>query len=200
MNINEFEKTLLTNKITPVELSSDDLHRTKIINKWTKTDEDRAWMFFETICRIAVPIFVSFQIIQIVFFMLLSGKDFILGIMQVMLCACLDATVLFFLSIFTYGFLIIKAYCDCKKITVFQLKSTSNYKDLSCLLVLKEDIINLSERAIARKYYYKDPVVVYKLAKSDAYIYCGVRQKGKKMQVVFERPICFKNTKRRLLK
>lgn len=54
MNINEFEKTLLTNKITPVELSSDDLHRTKIINKWTKTDEDRAWMFFETICRIAV--------------------------------------------------------------------------------------------------------------------------------------------------
>ena len=40
MNINEFEKTLLTNKITPVELSSDDLHRTKIINKWTKTDED----------------------------------------------------------------------------------------------------------------------------------------------------------------
>ena len=152
-------------------------------------------MFFETICRIAVPIFVSFQIIQIVFFMLLSGKDFILVIMQVMLCAVLDATVLFFLSIFTYGFLIIKAYCDCKKITVFQLKSTSNYKDLSCLLVLKEDIINLSERAIARKYYYKDPVVVYKLAKSDADIYCGVRQKGKKMQVVFERPICFKNTK-----
>lgn len=81
MNINEFEKTLLTNKITPVELSSDDLQRTKIINKWTKTDEDRAWMFIETICRIAVPIFVSFQIIQIVFFMLLSGKDFILGIM-----------------------------------------------------------------------------------------------------------------------
>lgn len=105
----------MTNKITPVELSSDDLHRTKIINKWTKTDEDRAWMFFETICRIAVPIFVSFQIIQIVFFMLLSGKDFILGIMQVMLCAYLDAIVLFFLSIFTYGFLIIKAYCDCKK-------------------------------------------------------------------------------------
>lgn len=195
MNINEFEKTLLTNKITPVKLSSDDLHRTKIINKWTKTDEDRAWMFFETICRIAVPIFVSFQIIQIVFFMLLSGKDFILGIMQVMLCAGLDATVLFFLSIFTYGFLFIKANCDCKKITVFQLKSTSNYKDLSCSLVLKEDIINLSERAIARKYYYKDPVVVYKLAKSDADIYCGVRQKGKKMQVVFERPICFKNTK-----
>lgn len=60
MNINEFEKTLLTNKITPVKLSSDDLHRTKIIDKWTKTDEDRAWMFFDTICHIAVPIFVSF--------------------------------------------------------------------------------------------------------------------------------------------
>lgn len=164
MNINEFEKTLLTNKITPVKLSSDDLHRTKIINKWTKTDEDRAWMFFDTICHIAVPIFVSFQIIQIVFFMLLSGKNFGLGIMQVILCAYLEAIVLFFLSIFTYGFLIIKAYCDCKKITVFQLKSTSNYKDLSCSPVFKEGIINLSERAIARKYYYKDPVVVYKLA------------------------------------
>lgn len=74
MNINEFEKTLLTNKITPVELSSDDLHRTKIINKWTKTDEDRAWMFFETIYRIAVPIFVSFQIIQIVFLCFLAVK------------------------------------------------------------------------------------------------------------------------------
>ena len=192
MNINEFEKTLLTNKITPVRLSSDDLHRTKIINKWTKTDEDRAWMFFDTICHIAVPIFVSFQIIQIVFFMLLSFEQ---GIMQVILCAYLEATVLFFLSIFTYGFLIIKAYCDCKKITVFQLKSTSNYKDLSCSPVFKEGIINLSERAIARKYYYKDPVVVYKLAKSDADIYCGLRQKGKKIQVVFERPICFKNTK-----
>ena len=100
MNINEFEKTLLTNKITPVKLSSDDLHRTKIINKWTKTDEDRAWMFFDTICHIAVPIFVSFQIIQIVFFMLLSGKNFGLGIMQVILCAYLEAIVLFFLSIF----------------------------------------------------------------------------------------------------
>ena len=83
-------------------------------------------MFFDTICHIAVPIFVSFQIIQIVFFMLLSGKNFGLGIMQVILCAYLEAIVLFFLSIFTYGFLIIKAYCDSKKITVFQLKSTSN--------------------------------------------------------------------------
>ena len=132
MNINEFEKTLLTNKITPVELSSDDLHRTKIINKWTKTDEDRAWMFFETICRIAVPIFVSFQIIQIVFFMLLSGKDFILGIMQVMLCAALDATVLFFLSIFTYGFLIIKAYISfrpeiAKRLELDSLEKWQNY-------------------------------------------------------------------------
>ena len=121
--------------------------------------------------------------------MLLSSKNFEMGIMQAILCACLEVVVLFCLSIVTYGFLIIKAYCDCKKITVFRLKNATNYKDLSSLPVFTKDTINLSERAIARKYYYKDPVVVYKLAKSDADIYCGVRQKGKKIQVVFERPI-----------
>lgn len=192
MDISEFEKTLLTNKITPIKLSSDDLHRTRIIDKWTAANLDREMMFIDKIFRIAVLIFIPFQIIQFILFLLLSSANLIVGIRQSIECMCFDIAALFLPIFVMIVFVIVKTCCDYEKITVFQLKNATNYKVLSSLPVFTKDTINLSERAIARKCYYKDPVVVYKLAKIDADIYCGVRQKGKKIQVVFERPIILK--------
>lgn len=187
MNINEFERILLMHKIRPVELTSDNSHRIKIIEIWKKADEYRALKIIKRFMIIAAPTYILMLIAQAVIWMNFYD-NYEKALAQSLLTAASSIITATLLIICVALFFLIRIRIDCKNAKIYLMENATDYEQVSHFLNFADDVVNLSEAPFAWIYNYDNPVAVYKSAEDDVNIYCGAREKDGMVQMIFERP------------